>query len=68
VSGISAEVDIDAEMSAAWLLPANIQKVSVEDVSVILEVSGRKNDPNCWVPISSTTLIGDFDMIVESKL
>lgn len=33
-----------------------------------MEVSGRKNDPLCWVPISSKTWIDDYDVIIKEGI
>lgn len=68
VEGLSVAIDLDAEVSAAWLLPVTLEKIIVDGIKFQMEVSGRKNDPLCWVPISSKTSIDDYDVIIKQGI
>lgn len=65
MEGLSLEVDLDAQVSAAWFLPVTVQTVIIDNMNFQMEASGRKNDPDCWVPITSKTSIDDFDVIIK---
>ena len=68
MEGLSLEVDLDAQVSAAWFLPVTIQTVFVDNMNFQMQASGRKHDPNCWAPISSKTTIDDFDVIIKQGI
>lgn len=68
VEGVSIDIDIDADVSAAWFLPITIESLIVDNLSFTMEASGRKNDPNCWVPVTSKTHIDDFDVIIKQGI
>ena len=65
MTNMTVSVELDAEFEAAWFVPINIEKLTIYDLWFQIECSGRKNDPDAWVPISSIVTLRDYDVVIK---
>lgn len=62
IAGMSLDLDLNADVTAAWFIPANLENLQIKNAGFRVVFSGRKNDPDCWLPIESQTSVEDYSV------
>ena len=68
LDGLYLDLAFNADVSAAWLVPVTVERLSLYNLSFMMEFSGRKNDPNAYLPVKSMLKIDDYDIKIKQEL
>ena len=68
LEGLFLDLKFNADVSAAWFIPVTVERLSIYNLSFMMEFSGRKNDPEAYLPIKSSLKIDDYDIKIKEEL